>query len=157
MKTQGQIVEYYRHNKEEDFLGFAGEVLLCYLDFDHAKEFLKPKTYSDEWNTDVYPLTREKLLADIKDYMAFAWGKVENHRGISASRSVEKMEAWLWLLEDEKTLSFAKNEANYKNYGAPVLKKICEVYGFAIPDSKEIQNMTRGERCCVDCDEGCGE
>ena len=155
MKTQDEIVRYYRAEKNEDILGFTAEILLSYLDFDHAKEFLRSEADAETWNTNIVPLTTEGIIAEMEDYMAFAWGKAQDHRGISASRSVEKMIAWLWLLEDYETIKFAKNDDNYKNYGAPILKKICEVYEFPIPDSEDLKNMAKGKKCRIDCDEGC--
>jgi hypothetical protein len=82
--------------------------------------------------------------------MAFAWGKARDHRGISASRSVEKMRTWVWLLDDPEIT------ANYQNYGAPILRAICERYGFPIPDGDDMRRMSEGEPCRDGCDEGCG-
>jgi len=88
--------------------------------------------------------------------MEFAWGKIEDHRGISANRSIEKMEAWLWLLDDEETLA-ALEEAPYKNYGAPKLKVICDKYGFPVPQDETIQNMIASRPCREGCQDGCGQ
>src|SRR5258708_34724817 len=89
LKTTDEIVEYYRKEGKNDFLGFAADVLLPYLPVEQVKEFLNDDVDLSEWKP--LPLTAEAVIANMREYMAFAWGKVENHRGISAERSVEKM------------------------------------------------------------------
>lgn len=153
MKTIEDIANYYREHGIDDILGFIGEVLLPYLPADVFREFAKPDADLSDWKAK--PLTVKSVIAEMEEYMEFAWTKVEDHRGISASRSVEKMTAWLWLLEDKEMYAYAKDENHYTNYGAPVLMKICEVYGFAHPDSEGVKRMARGEKCSAGCD-GCG-
>jgi hypothetical protein len=154
MKTFEEIAQYYNKHKAEDLLGFTGEVLLAYLPFEHAQPFLIDGAKSEDWPT--LPYTSADVIKDMKEYMAFAWDKAQNHRGISAGRSIEKMCAYLWLLDDERTLIFARSDSNYAQYGVPVLKKICEVYGFPIPDGQDILNMAQGKPCRPDCMAGCG-
>ena len=154
MRTLDEIVDFYRKNSKEDFLGFTADVLLAYLPVERVKEFAKEDADLSKWQPKL--LTREAVLEEMKDYMEFAWDKAENHRGISAWRSVEKMQAWLWLLGDEPTLTFAKEDDNYTNYGAPILMKICQIYGFPIPDDEGVRNMAQGKPCYPGCTEGCG-
>ena len=92
----------------------------------------------------------------MKSYMDFALGKAESHRGISTGRSLQHFEAWLWLLGDQDTLDYIQDDDNYANYGAPALKKICEVYNFSIPQEDWFENMANGKKCASDCFEGCG-
>src|SRR3990167_6879316 len=132
MKTMDEILDYYQSIKVTDFDNFAAEVLLIYLDEDHLKQFLGSDAPLVSWQPQ--ELSDVRILQDMKGYMKFAWGKVADHRGISASRSVTKMAAWLWLLGDEETLSFVQDESHYPYYGAPILAKICEKYGFPVPD-----------------------
>lgn len=151
VRTIEEIITFYRASQQDDFFGFAGDVLLPYLPKDKVAEFAEPQeSYTPQ------PLEREFILKEMHEYMEFAWGKVEDHRGISASRSVEKMTAWLWLLKDDETRAFAENGSNYAQYGAPILKKICEVYGFPIPNNSIIERMAQGKPCEDDCDMGCG-
>ncbi len=150
MRTQDEILA--RVQADRGVFGFAGEVLILFLDFEHAKPFLKDEVTAADWKPE--PVDRETILGQMREYMAFAWGKVEDHRGISAHRSVEKMAAWTWLLGDEKVLADFK-AADYENYGAPKLAVICHAYDFPIPDSEEIQRMSEGLPCGAgDC--GCG-
>jgi hypothetical protein len=136
----------------EGIFSFGREALIQFVPFDHAKEFLKPEITREEWDKDVTPLNRETVVEQIKDYMTFAWGKVENHRGLSASRSVSKMQAWLWLLGDEGKIDWD----NYSQYGAPILSEICKLYGLPIPDNTFVANMIKGELCGSYDGCGCG-
>src|SRR5690348_11230377 len=99
MRTIEDIITHYRNKQESDFFGFAGEVLLPYLSAEQVKPFLKPDADLSDWKQE--PLKFEAVVTAMREYMEFAWDKVQDHRGISASRSVEKMQAWLWLLGDE--------------------------------------------------------
>lgn len=120
-RTQDEIAARVKTRKEQDFLGFETGEYLNYLDYAHAKEFLKPETTQEQW---------EKVRAlvkppedTIKAYMPFAWDKANNCRGISAGRSISHMIAWLWL--DGK--DWAEIE-DYEYYGKPQLVRICEEY-----------------------------
>lgn len=104
----------------------------------------------------VEPLSDDRVRDEMRQYMAeVGWDKVLGHRGISAGRTVEKMTAWLWLLGDDEMVRFAEDDSNYPQYGAPILKAICEKYGFPIPDDPAARRMAVGRRCVPDCDEGC--
>ena len=65
------------------------------------------------------------------------------------------MRAWLWLLEDEKLLGFAQASENYPQYGAPILRKICEEYDLPQPKGNWWQRMSEGEPCEPGCVMGC--
>lgn len=150
MRTQEQIQK--RAQASTSVFGFDTEVFIAYLDFEHAKPMLKPDADSAKWTWS--EPNRDNVLVDMREYMAFAWGKVEDHRGISAGRSVEKMRAWIWLLEDEGFLDELE-KVEYAQYGAPILKTVCERYGFVVPSDEATQRMTRGEPCTPDCEQGC--
>jgi hypothetical protein len=92
----------------------------------------------------------------MRDYMyRIGWEKVADHRGISTSRTIEKMTEWAWLLGDEVLIQKIQNSP-YAQYGAPKLKAICEHMGWPIPDSEEIQRMSEGLPCSDTCELGCG-
>lgn len=153
MKAIEEIIEYYRQESKNDPLGFEGQALLPYLSAEQAREFLQEGADLSEWQQ--APLMFESIVKQMREYMSFAWDKVQDHRGISASRSVSKMQAWLWLLGEEELLAFAKDERNYPQYGAPILKRICEKYGFLVPTGPGIENMAKGQKCSPGC-AGCG-
>src|SRR5216117_1530355 len=145
MRTQDEIVQKYKDSS--DLFGFEGEVLMAYLDIEHLRPLCKDGADLSTWTPD--PLTREQLLQDMAKYMMFAWDKVRNHRGLSAGRSILKMKAWLWLLGDDVLLKFAEDEHNYPNYGAPILKKICDKYGAGLttPLNGRLLRMAEGRPC----------
>jgi hypothetical protein len=153
MRTPEQIVDKIENSAS--MFGFEREVWLGYLTFAEAKHFLKKEVKEEDWG-EPKPLTREQVLDDMRSYADFGWGKILDHRGISANRTVEKMEAWMWLLEDEEALAWLK-KVDYAQYGAPKLKWICEHYDFPWPkDDGAIVNMTKGLPCQAGCLEGCG-
>lgn len=154
MKSQEELVAKIK--AESGMFSFIPGVLIEYLDFDNAMQFLDDewKGKREEW--EMKPQDREAIIQDMREYMDFAWGKCINHRGISAGRSVDKMKAWLWLLGDVDAYNFANDDSNYPNYGAPILMHISEKYGFPIPDDEDARLMARGERCTADYDCGCG-
>ncbi|NMC34574.1 MAG: hypothetical protein GYA36_19300 [Veillonellaceae bacterium] len=155
MRTQDEIVKKIRES--ESLFGFEKEVWLPFLDYEHAKPFLKPESTKEMWEN--VAAEDAVVLEQMRDYAAFGWEKIWDHRGISASRTIEKMKAWLWLLgtpEADELIKFADADENYPQYGAPILAKICRAYGFPIPDDAGIARMIEGKPCIDGCDEGCG-
>lgn len=150
MKTIKEITEK-AVDKSKEALSFWPEVLLEFLTYEQAKPLLKPDYDGKDWPKPL-PLTREIVVEKMREYMSFAWDKAENHRGISASRSVDKMHAWTWLIGEDNQI----NWDNYQNYGCPILKQICEKYGFNIPKSEALVRMSQGLVCGTDYDCGCG-
>ena len=157
MRNEQETIEQYRKEEKEVF-SFA-EDLLEFVTFEAAKEFIEPKLLKDyesgkeKW-TFTKP-TRANILKKIRDYMEFALGKAEDHRGLSAERSIEHFKHWVWLLGDKdyKTIDWE----NYTNYGTPILKQICEVYEIDFPeDNHKLVSMSQGKKCDIEC-EGCGE
>lgn len=172
MRTQEEIANYLESN--ETFLGFNREVLLPYMDWETAKRFFKEEgqeTVKEHFEKFGYPKEQdpEVILAEMEEYYGFAIGKVLDHRGISASRSIEKMEAWIWLLNDGNLDKIHWDW--YTNYGAPILKEIGDIYGFQYirePDpndeyaewtresNRKLLRMADGKPCREGCEEGCG-
>ena len=150
MRKYEEITTKIKEKREEVF-SFWIEVLISYLPFEYAKEFLKDTT-EKEWEEKYFtPMDRETIIKEMYEYMEFAWGKVADHRGLSAGRSIDKMEAWIWLLEDDLVLA----EIPYPYYGAPKLAAICKEYDFPIPTDDGVQNMIDGKPCTPNCQEGC--
>lgn len=122
-RTQQQIVERLRGNNERDPFGWSASDLLEWLDFEHAKEFLKPEATADKWaERDAPKPVREQMV----EYMPFAWEKANNCRGLSAGRSINHYQNWLWLLGEDK---LADSIGDYEFYGKPQLVQICEFLG----------------------------
>lgn len=157
MRTNEEIVKRAKEGSEQFFGGASIDALLRFLPFENLKQFIKEDSWEEtkkDWKQ--ADLKKEEILGEMKHYMEFAWGKVENHRGLSANRSVDKMTHWVWLLGDDDLLKEIESENNFAQYGAPKLAAVCKKYDFPIPESEAIQNMINGRLCVPDCDGGCG-
>lgn len=153
MRTSEEILQKIKDSYSDDMFGFATSALIEFLPFDLAKPFLVETAKEEEWK--VTPSTHEAIVAVMRDYMAFAWDKVWDHRGISAGRSVEKMAAWAWMLGDDDLVAQIVDDANYPQYGAPALAIVCRKFDFPIPDVEGLHRMIRGDTCEPGCDMGC--
>ena len=157
MRTQDEILVRISEVRGEDILGFQSEVLKFSLTYENVQPFLKQDHELDEelWSSFV---NDDVLLADMKDYMGFALEKAHSHRGISASRSVDKMKSYLWLL-DNPPVYREFIEAGYAQYGVPQLMVVCKAYDIDVPEymQSEIANMAQGKSCVSECDDGCGQ
>jgi len=150
MRTREEVIEKMRETIAVPF-SFWPQVLAEYLTFEESTPFLKDGADPAGW-PDPKPLTRNSIINEMREYMTFAWDKVRDHRGISACRSVEKMSAWLWLMNDDLDLERFPHE----QYGAPRLKAVCDKFGFPVPNGADLVNMINGEPCEPDCEQGCG-
>jgi hypothetical protein len=169
MRTQDQIVA--RMQADDPLFGWARDVLIEFLDYEHARPFLKEDTTPEQWaevldeafrqihgfGSTHHPaiLGLESAQKALATYMRFAWSKVEDHRGLSAGRSVDKCTAYAWLLGDDACVA-AVEAAPYPQYGAPKLAVICRAFNLPIPDEIWAHNMIAGERCGADYECGCG-
>ena len=149
MRTQDEIVARAMDDPGDN-LGFGREVLAGYIDAVHIKPLLEEGADLEKWEAD--EPTGENVLRDMKVYMKFAWEEAQDHRGLSANRSVIKLKAWLWLLGDEGLV----DGVDYAQYGAPILHKVCERYGFPMPDDRSTKRMMDGLSCEDGCQDGCG-
>jgi hypothetical protein len=158
MRTQEEIVAMVESKKNE-VLDFTNEVLVPYLDFEHAKPYLKPEVVAKEgaeaeWNSTLEE-NLKTAMNDFREYAGFAWDKARDHRGLSAGRSVDKLTAWAWFFGKDDVVNRA-SAASHRNYGCPKLKIICEAFDFPIPSDPAIDNMMNGRPCFPDCQSGCG-
>ena len=124
MRTQEEIVARIEAREADDILGFEVLEYVDYLDFEHARPYLKDEVTEDEWEG---PRSLAEVEDVMKDYMEFAWGKANNCRGISASRSISHYVAWLWL--DGQAEMADTLQDDYEFYGKPQLEQICAYLG----------------------------
>jgi hypothetical protein len=124
-RSQEQIVAKIERIKNNDFFGFKTIDLIGYLDYDHARQYLKKEYTRDDWMPN--PTDRDSILKQIEEYMPFAWDKANNLRGISAGRSMAHFTIWVWMLGDEDRFDDLED---YQYYGKDNLRKICDVYGW---------------------------
>lgn len=136
-----------------NMFGFDKEVLAEYLSFEGAEGIRKEGMTEKEWG-DVPNL--DELTEAAHNYLNFAIGKIEDHRGISASRSVDKLTEYAWLLGRDDIVT-AMGEADYAQYGAPKVKVFSVGFGWWPQDpSPDLVRMSDGLPCTDDCEQGCG-
>lgn len=120
MKTQEEIIKRIEEVTKCDIFGFQREVYISALTFDNAKEYLKEGVTQEEWD-EIRLCTDEDVRKRSIEYMPFAWEKANSCRGLSASRSLDRYSAWLWLLGVDDGIDFD----DYEFYGKPQLVEIC--------------------------------
>jgi hypothetical protein len=138
MKTQQEILDKIESAKHRDFLGFETSDYIDFLDFKHAKQYLKKGIGKKKW-AKFQKTTDEDATKCIKDYMPFAWEKANNCRGISACRSICHMTAWIWLLGKDDLLKELE-KTKYEHYGKEKLIIICKHFKI---DWKQYDNGIR--------------
>lgn len=113
----------------DDTFGFQRQIFIQYLPYEYAEEHLKDDITAEEWDEERGAV--EDPLNKAKDYVNFAAGKARKNRGNSASRSVAKFRAWLWLAgEDDLLRRF--EAAEYHPYGRKKLKVLADEWGMDV-------------------------
>jgi hypothetical protein len=133
LRTDAEI-EHHLNNRptKGDLFDFGGTVLLCFLPYGVAREHLKPGVTEKEWESARMQPTRAVVLGEMREYIDFAFEKANGERSISALRSPQKYQAWLWLLGDEE---LAEEIGSYTNYGLPQLRAINAKYGLGYEEN----------------------
>ena len=152
VRTPEQIIERITAASEgtEDFFGFRREVLIRSLPFERAKLYLDSPDDNKPWDV-------QDVGAEAEAYLAFAIGKILNHRGISASRSVDKLREFAWLVGRDDAVA-AIDDQGYAQYGAPKLRAFARTMGLPWPeDDAALARMADGWPCVQGCPEGCGQ
>lgn len=130
-KTQDEIIEHLKKLSDEskDPFGFAVEVALPFLDYDHAKPWLKPECTPEDWaKHGLKPNNYDNVVAEMADYMPFVMEKIRDERGLSMMRSAMKMSMWLWLIGDNEL-----SEGLFVgSYGADAMTVIAEKYNLPL-------------------------
>lgn len=150
-RSSSDIRSFYESVAGDDVLGFARDVLVLHMDYDDARPWLKPDVEESDW----HPLTRDPdaVLAELREYLDFAWTKAIDHRGISASRSIDKLRALAWLAGLDAAVA-EMDAAGYGPYGAPKLAALSRAVEVPIPAGDMARRMAAGEPCvplCVEC------
>lgn len=156
MRSPAEIKARIAEVQGADLFGSKVVDLVYALPWADAKPYLVDDATEDKFNADATP-TDESVHAEIVRYLAFAWEKALDHRGLSAARSIEHMRAWLWLLGDHELLAVTHDDDRFPQYGAPILAAISRKYGAAIPEGDRAARMIAGDKCCATCNEGCGQ
>lgn len=124
VRTQDEIVARIDFIDGDMFGAEEGD-LINFLDFEHAKPFLKEDVTEEQWSKSKAGISPR---GEIISYLPFAWDKANNCRGISASRSLSHFRAWVWLIDKDLYDMFEMLE--YEYYGKPHLVIVSEFVGF---------------------------
>lgn len=120
-RTDDEIRSRIAELEHRDFFGFVRSDLIDYLPYADAKPFLKEGVTEADWTP--RPRDDDAIIGQIREYMPFAWEKANDCRGLSASRSMNHMQAWLWMLGHDEAAAALDD---YELYGKPQLRAICE-------------------------------
>jgi hypothetical protein len=152
-RSQDEIVARIAEmaDTDHDLFGFAREVLVGALDFEHATTVYKAMMPRTWWNT----TQPTDFVDEAFDYLDFAVVKIGAHRGVPAGRSVVKLAEYAWLLGRDDIVT-AMDAAPYPQYGAPKVKAFADGMGWAWPDDADLVRMAQGLPCELGCPAGCG-
>lgn len=156
-RTQEEIVDRFAEAIDSDMFGWRREVLLLGMTPESIVRAMPTVELADAAEMEA---TRVSLDAEARKYLAFAVNKILDHRGISASRSVEKLTEFAWLLGRDDVVA-AMDAADYAQYGAPQVRAFAEGMGWDwLPDNpadrEALELMSIGRPCHDECAEGCG-
>jgi len=139
LRTQEEILEKYKEYEDDGrMFDFRPEVLLEHLSYENSSQFLSDEYKAKVSSGEVKHTSVDNVLEatqDFLDYMVFAWMKAQDERGLSASRSIQKLSAWLWLLNREDLESKINEDGLYNPYGAPALVEVCKALEINVPES----------------------
>lgn len=125
MKTLNQIKELYKSNCVDN------------RDLHRLAPFIPEKQFKDfgiamkdefVGTHQHIEMTKENILLQLEQDVAFGFDKALNQRGISASLMYEVVSMWNWILEEG-----LENFDDYAMYGLPLFKATALKYGFANP------------------------
>lgn len=84
---------------------------------------------ADKWKPKEW--TKDNILVQLKNDVAFGFEKALNKRGISAGLMFSVVHMWNWILEEG--LENHDEDAGYAQYGLPLFKATAVKYGFDNP------------------------
>ena len=130
--TKEEVDTRYTERAPADMLGFEVDEYMPYMSVEGMRPLAKEGVTDETLREIQLTLTRGEMVADMERYMEFAIGKANDQRGISANRSIQHYIAWTWLAGDNDLSAEVERmyEKEYHNWGLPILRKICEFYGF---------------------------
>lgn len=149
-RTTAEIIDLYNlTGAENDFFSAYRSSLLEGLAFEDARPLLKDGVTAEQWEPDG---SRSFVINIAREYMEFARDKADDHRGLSAGRSIDHFRAWMWLLGVDDRVDWD----DYRPYGAPILKRVSELLemGWPYADDSGMGRMGNGRSCAPHCS-GC--
>jgi hypothetical protein len=158
-RTQADILDRFRAAADDDMFGWRREVLTLPMTNESVRKALPAAEIADGRT----PATLDQVTEDAQGYLAFAVEKILGHRGISASRSVQKLTEFAWLLGRDDVVE-AIGAAEYAQYGAPQIRAFAEGMGWPFLDvadvaaeREQLERMSLGRFCEDECLSGCGQ
>lgn len=149
-RTVNEIRERIEEVAKRDLFGTERNRLIYALPFDDARDYLVQGASQERFEEGA-----QSPEDGIRGYLPFAIGKAEDHRGLSAGRSVSHMQGMVWLMGDE---AYSKIDWDqYPQYGVPILKQCAELVGFPWPEKASLKRMAAGRPCEEGCQEGCDQ
>jgi len=134
-RTQAEILEKISSN--DDFWGNKQEVLMDFLEWKNSKQFYKDifvKKVNNGEESEIKAITDIKeAVQDMLDYLIFGYMKSLDERGISSSRTIEKLSAWFWILGRNDLHELVEDDELYNPYGMPALIAVSEQMGLKAP------------------------
>lgn len=124
-RTVKEILDRIKAVEKNDWLGTIRGDLVSYLPYSDAKPFLKPEVTEAGWK--VRTMTP---LENANNYLTFAWGKANDCRSLSAGRSIEHFQAWMWLAGRDDIVEILSDGDRYCYYGKPLLVMVSALVGF---------------------------
>lgn len=154
-RTQDEILDRIVLIIEDDIFGYAREVLVERLDFDHVRPMLEPGATSEQW-AEVFSTVPIAGVAE--EYLQFAITQALRHRSVSASRSVMKLREIAWLAGLDDVMD-AMDGIEFPQYGAPKLHAFAATSGlddiWVAHGCAELSRMAVGRPCKDGCASGC--
>lgn len=125
MKTLQQVKEMYKSNTIDGrdlyrLAQFIPENELSDFGLELKEENKGTHTHKE--------FTKENILEQLKEDVAFGFEKALNQRGISSSLMYDVVSMWNWILEDG-----LEDFDDYAQYGLPLFKETAVLYGFDNP------------------------
>lgn len=142
MKTLEQLIKDYKDNTLD---GRQSYRFAQFLTFDKLTKFgLEPEdgVTEEEWNKNVKPFTRENVLAQLGEDVAFGFEKALDKRGISSWMMFECVKFWNNILEEGLE---NWSDSNYAMYGLPLFKATAVKYGWDNPIGSDTGNENKYE------------
>jgi len=113
LRTQEELLKYHKENNGLIY-AMTDIDIICFMDFDIVKPFLKEGTTKNTWDNGRETYTLENVMKEMKDYLKFAFEKANGKRGLSAARSLQHYKNWFFLIgEDEMCKNINIGEYNY--------------------------------------------
>lgn len=126
MKSINEVIEFTKVEGAKALFNFYVDPLTEFMSLEVANSSGLFKDLSEEdWAHTVKEYNRDNVLMSMKDYLPFAFEKAREERGLSASRSIQKMRTYLFMLND---IELCSEIEDYTDYGLPQLEKISTKY-----------------------------